>query len=182
MNKAKFLSLFVALVLLLGYMGTALPAYADKGQPPATPTPSQTPPDQVTVIVEETTTTVQGPGKSSKPGGVLPNRVLPGPGGAQVVLTSGLSMYQDLFGWNQQGFAKIDVTSATAKAWTTLYNNGSPVESTGGQPCWTVTSCTSSTRYYVIGGGHTGSNTAETVVYWSNNTNSYANATVSHRF
>lgn len=185
MHRNKLLALFAALALLISAIGIAPPAYADDGQPPpAMPAPDPPPPEEV--VAEVTTTTLQGPrdpAQLGKPAEIAPDAVLPGPGGQSGVLTSRLSYYYSWPSWYQQGSATIDLTgSPTAKAWTTLKDNGQTVESTGGSPCWTTTSCTSSTGYWSIASGHTGSNTAETVVFWSDDSSSYADATASHTF
>lgn len=182
MLRTKSLLPVAMMMSLIAASLTTSVALANDGQPPATPTPGQPPLEQVTAEVT-TRTTLQGPRGPSKSGEVLPNTVLPGPGGESGILTSRLSYYYSWPSWWMQGSATIDLTgSPTAKAWTTLEDNGGTVESTAGHPCWTYTSCTSSTGWWGIAGGHTGGNRAETVVFWSAGGNAYADAYVSHTF
>jgi hypothetical protein len=189
MCKIRFLSLFAVLALLFSFAGTALPAYADKGQPPVPPLPRETPPDGVTVTVEESTTTVQGPDGQERQGHIQPNGVLPGPSGQSGNLSSILSYYQS-GSWWEQGTAKITLNSNNrmiiAKAWTTLKANGVTQQTTAANPCWAsgtsgTPSCTSSTKYWAIWSG-TGENKAETVITWYDNSNGYGTVTASHTF
>lgn len=60
MRKIKFLSVFMAIVFLTSMASVPAPVYADDSKPLATPIPVR-PPEGVTVTVEESTTTVQGP-------------------------------------------------------------------------------------------------------------------------
>ena len=66
MRKAKFLSVFVLLALLLSTLVVSSPAYADGGDPP--------PPITVTSKINHS--------------GATPSGVVPGPGGEQVTITN----------------------------------------------------------------------------------------------
>jgi len=161
-------------------------AFAQGDQPPAVPVLDRARQDSDQIITLEATVVLSGPktGVQDDYRNYAPNTSLEGPGGQSGVLTSRLHYYHDwLRGWVFKGSATIDlVGSPTAKAWTTLRDNGLQVESTAAHPCWTTTSCTSSTGWHLIGDGHTGVNHAETVVQWSDNTYSYGYADVSHIF
>jgi len=184
LRATKNLKVIIVALALVGSSLNVLPAFADDGQPPP-----QSPEQPVVIEEAVSTTTLQGPSKPNKLGGITPNSYVGGPGGQYGVLTSTLSYYWDFWsgGWAFGGSAKIEIYGSpppSAKAWTTLRNNGVTVESTGGSPCWAVSggSCTSSTGWYIISSGHTGSNQAETVVFWSGGGSSYADATASHTF
>jgi len=144
-------------------------AFADDGQPP------QSSEGQEGVVTS--TVSLQGP---SKPGDVSPDAYLGGPGGQSGVLSSIIAWWGSTWA---KGGSKISLTgNPTAKAWTTLSVNGQQVETTVNNPCWTTIECTSWTADRPAFSGNTFLNFAETTVYWSNNTSSYANATVTKTF
>lgn len=145
-------------------------AFAQEGQPP------EKHPKEKQV---ESTVALIGPGSSLY-------GPIPGPGGQGGTLSSIIAWYGKY--WSQ-GRAKITLQGGpTAKAWTTYsyttpWDTGSQLGTTADNPCWTTTTCTSSTTdYYPSFTGYHYLNFAETIVYWSDGTQTYANATVTKTF
>lgn len=104
---------------------------------------------------------------------------LPGPGGQSGNLVSRIAWTTNLI-WGEGEI--ILQGSPTAKAWTTFSNSAGGSHSTKNNPCWTTTSCKSPSNQFVKLTTLSYLNFAETIVYWSNNTQSYANATVTKNF
>ncbi|GAB4579079.1 MAG: hypothetical protein Fur0022_18170 [Anaerolineales bacterium] len=162
-KKLQFtLAVITGLIFVFTSMGFSIQmAHADQEKPPEKESGETT-----------SSTTLLGPELS-------PDGPLPGPGGQSGILVSRI-VWNTNFIW---GEGEIIVQgSPTAKAWTTFSNSGGGSHSTKNNPCWTTTSCKSPSNKFLKLTTSSYLNFAETIIYWSNGTQSYGNATVTKNF
>jgi len=158
---------------------------AQGGTPPAPSDPAKfdLPPSGVTVSTITSTKTIT-PKTKSKAGGISPLSTVSGPGGHTATHTTSLSYYP--YGWSYYASAGSQIETYYAgdngKTSAQLKRNGTVYETTPYSWVWGPGSATISTAYWQFGGGDTATSYGQSVVYWYDGTNSYADASIDHTF